>query len=197
MKSGHIAALLIIGLGLCGPIAYAAETPIPLNHHLTNGDFSKPLDQGWATQAKDLVGEHSITSTPENGVVVRKEMCGSATLVQDVALKTTELGLSTRARFSCQATKPDYYATASIRVGYLDNDGKELGETRIYTAAGTPPWKASNTLHLIAVADTGQWRDYNLNLGQELRSNLKGVDATKVKRLRVSLESFGSGKSAC
>ena len=197
MKSGHLAALLLIGLSLCGPVAHAAETAIPLNHTLTNGDFSKPLSQGWTTQAKDLLGEHSITATQENGAVVRKEMCGNATLVQDVKLSTTNLNFSTRARFSSQATKPDYYATASVLLGFLDGNGRKLGETRIYNAAGTPPWKASNTLHLIPVADIGKWRDYNLDLGQELRSNLKGVDPTKVKRLRVSLESFCSGKDAC
>jgi hypothetical protein len=197
MKSGHIAALLLIGFSLCGPVAHAAETAIPLNQALTNGDFAKPLSQGWATQAQDLVGEHSITATLENGAVVRKEMCGNATLVQDITLKTTELSFSTRARFSSQVTKPDYYATASVLLGYLDSDGKQLGETRIYSATGTPQWKASSTRHLIAVADTGKWEDYNLNLGQELRSNLKGVNATKVKRLRVSLESFCSGKDAC
>jgi hypothetical protein len=197
MKSGYVAAILLIGLSLCGPVAHAAETAIPLNETLANGDFLKPLSQGWATQAEDLLGEHSITATQENGAVVLKEMCGNATLVQDVKLKTTNLGFSTRARFSCQATKPDYYATASVLLGYLDSDGKQLGETRIYNAAGAPPWKASNTLHLIAVADTGKWQDYSLNLGQELRSNLKGVDATRVKCLRVSLESFCSGKDAC
>jgi len=197
MKSGYIAALLLIGLSLCGPVAHAAETSIPLNHALANGDFSRPLTQGWATQAENVIGGHSITATKENGAVVRKELCGKATLVQDVLLKTTELRFSTRARFSCQATKPDYYSTASVLLGFLDGDGKQLSETRIYYAAGTPPWKASNTLHLIAVADTGKWQDYSLDLGQELRSNLKGVDATKVKRLRVSLESFCSGKDAC
>jgi hypothetical protein len=82
-------------------------------------------------------------------------------------------------------------------LGFLDSDGKQLGETRIYYAAGTTPLKASNTLHLIAVADTGKWQDYSLNLGEELSTNLKGVDAAKVKRLRVSLESFCSGKDAC
>ena len=197
MKSGHIAALLLVGLSLCEPVAHAAETAIPLNHHLTNGDFSKPLTQGWATQAKDLLGVHSVTATQENGAVVRKEMCGNAALVQDVMLKTTELILSTRVRFSCRVTNPDYYATASLRVGYLDSEGKQLGETRVYGAAGTPPWKPSNTLHLVAITDTGKWRDYKLNMGQELRTYLKGVDATKVKRLRLSLESFCSGKDAC
>ena len=197
MKSGYIAALLIIGLSLCAPAAHAAETAIPLNRHLINGDFSKPLSDGWTTQAEDIIGEHSITATPESGAVVRKEMCGNATLVQELALKTTELILSTRVRFSCRATNPDYYATASLRVGYLDDDGKQLGETRIYSAAGTPPWKSSNTLHLVAITDTGKWRDYKLNMGQELRTYLTDVDPTKVKRLRLSLESFCSGKDAC
>ena len=197
MKSRYIAALLIVGLSLFGPVAHAAETAIPLNHHLTNGDFSQPLTQGWVTQAEDLVGTHSITATADSGVVVRKEMCGNATLVQDVALKTTELIISTRVRFSCRATKPDYYATASLRVGYLDSDGKQLGETRVYRAAGTPPWKASNALHLVAINDTGEWRDYTLNMGQELRTYLTDVDPTQVKRLRLSLESFCSGKDAC
>ena len=197
MKSGYIAALLLVGLSLCGPVAHAAETTIPLNETLVNGDFSRPLSQGWTTQAEDIIGEHNITATPENGAVVRKEMCGRAALVQDVKLSTTNLKFSTRARFSSQATKPDYYATASVLLGFLDGNGRKLGETRIYNATGTPPWKASNTLHLIAVTDIGKWQDYSLNLGEELRANLKGVNAAKVKRLRVSLESFCSGKDAC
>jgi hypothetical protein len=197
MKSGHIAVALLIGLSICGPVAHAAETAIPLNETLANGDFSKPLSQGWAITANDIVGEHDITATPESGAVLVKQMCGNATLAQDIKLKTTNLVFSTRARFSAQVTKPDYYATASVLLGFLDSDGKQLGETRIYSAAGTPPWKASNTLHVIAVADTGKWQDYSLNLGEELRTNLKGVDAAKVKRLRVSLESFCSGTDAC
>lgn len=197
MKSGYVAAILLIGLSLCGPAARAAAAEIPLNDSLANGDFLRPLSQGWVTQTNDLLGEHSITATQENGATVLKEMCGNATLVQDVKLRTTNIVFSTRSRFSCQATKPDYYATASVLLGFLDSDGKQLGETRIYNAAGAPPWKASNTLHLISVADTGKWQDYSLNLGEELRANLKGVDAAKVKRLRVSLESFCSGKDAC
>jgi hypothetical protein len=197
MRFGYTAALLLVGLSLCVPVAHAAETAIPLNHQLINGDFSKPLSEGWTTQAEDIVGTHSIAATPESGAVVRKEMCGNATLVQELALKTTELILSTRVRFSCQVTKPGYYSTASLRVGYLDEDGKQLGETRIYSAAGSPSWKSSNTLHLVAITDTGKWRDYKLNMGQELRTYLEGVDATKVKRLRLSLESFCSGKDAC
>jgi len=197
MKSGHIAALLLVGLSLCGLTAHAAGTAIPLNQTLADGDFAKPLSQGWATQAEDIVGQHSITATPEKGAVVRKEMCGRAALVQDIKLSTTNLSFSTRARFSAQATKPDYYSTASVLLGFLDADGKKLGETRIYSAKGTPPWKASNTLHLIAATGADRWQDYSLDLGQELRSNLKGVDASKVKRLRVSLESFCSGKDAC
>ena len=39
------------------------------------------------------------------------------------------------------------------------------------------------------------WRSRTVK--EELRANLKGVDAAKVKRLRVSLESFCSGKDAC
>ncbi|MCX6844681.1 MAG: hypothetical protein NTX53_20655 [candidate division WOR-3 bacterium] len=197
MKFGYLTLILILGLAAGATPAAPSQAAIPLNETLTNGDFSKPLAQGWATRADDLLGEHSITVTPENGAVVRKEMCGNATLVQDIKLTTTNLVFSTRARFSSQATKPDYYATASVRLGFLDSEGKQLGETRIYNAAGTPPSKASNTLHLIAVADTGKWQDYSLNLGEELRANLKGVDAAKVKRLRVSLESFCSGKDAC
>lgn len=197
MKSGHIAAVLLIGFSLCGPAARAAVADIPLNETLANGDFSKPLSQGWAITANDLVGEHDITATPKSGAVIVKQMCGNATLVQDVKLTTTNVVFSTRARLSCQVTKPPYYATASVLLGFLDSDGKQLGETRIYSAAGTPPWKASNTLHLVTVADTGKWQDYSLNLGEELRANLKGVDAAKVKRLRVSLESFCSGTDAC
>ena len=197
MKYGYLTLTIILGLAAGATPAAPSQAAIPLNETLTNGDFSKPLAQGWATRADDLLGEHSVTATPENGAVVHKEMCGNATLVQDVKLTTTKLSFSTRARFSAQVTKPDYYATSSVMLGFLDSYGKQLGETRIYCAAATTPLIASSTLHLIAVADTGKWQDYSLNLGEELSTNLKGVDAAKVKRLRVSLESFCSGKDAC
>jgi hypothetical protein len=197
MKLGYLTLILFLGVAAGASPAAPSQATIPQNETLTNGDFARPLASGWATQANDILGGHNITATPENGAVVRKEMCGNATLIQDVKLSTTLLNFSTRARLFSQVTKPDYYATASVLLGYLDVDGKKLGETRIYNAAGTPPWKASNTLHLVPVADTGKWHDYNLNLWQELCANLKGVDPTKVKRLRVSLESFCSGKDAC
>jgi len=197
MKFGYLTLILILGLAAGATPAAPSQAAIPLHETLTNGDFSKPLAQGWATQTDDIIGEHSVTATQEKGAVVLKEMCGNATLVQDIKLTTTNLVFSTRAWFSCQATNPTYYATTSVLLGFLDADGKQLGKTRIYSAAGTPSWKTSNTLHLIAVADTGKWQDYSLNLGEELSTNLKGVDAAKVKRLRVSLESFCSGKDAC
>lgn len=197
MKSGHIAALLLLGLGTCGPAARTAVPEIPLNEALANGDFSKPLSRGWAIIANDLAGDHDITTTPESDAVIVKQMCGNAALVQDVMLKSVDMVFSTRVRLRADATKPTYYSAASVLLGFLDSDGKQLGETRVYSAAGTPPWKASNTLHLVVVADTGKWQDYSLNLGEELSTNLKGVDAAKVKRLRVNLESFCSGKDAC
>jgi len=194
MKSGYIAAILLVGLSLCGA---AAVTEIPLSESLANGDFSKPLSQGWATFAGDIVGDHSVTATKANGATVLKKMCGTAMLEQDVKLATTNMVFSTRARFRCQATREPYYATSSILLGFLDKDGETLGETRIYAAAGVLPWKASDRLNLIRASAAGKWQDYSLNLRDELQANLRGVDPAEVKRLRVSLESFCSGEDAC
>ena len=194
MKTGHLALVLLVGLLSFG--FGADETDIKLNPTLVNGSFAKPLEQGWTTQADDIVGSHEFKATPENGLVVTKEMCGSATVVQDVSLKTTKVVFSARTRFAAQANKPDYYSSASILLGYLDKDENVLGETRIVAIAGGLPWQGSGTLHLLR-APLGEWYDTKLNLADELRENLPGVDPAEVKRLRVSLEALCSGTSAC
>jgi hypothetical protein len=195
MKLGRIAAVLLVGLSLYGPAASAAEAGFPPNDAMVNGEFTKPIGVGWTSVFNDIVGSHLIRI--DSGTArITKEMCGNATLTQEVEITSLKMSLAATARLYSEATKPDYYSSASILINYLDKDGRPLGATRFYNATGTVPWENSDTLHLVPVAaDTG-WRYFYVPLSRELVDSLKGVDPTKVKRLRVSLESFCSGKDA-
>jgi hypothetical protein len=197
MRFGYAVAVVLLGLTACTKPAVPARSGIPLNDSLVNGDFTLPIDKGWATIADDLAGSHRTGNVPDSGATVTKDMCGTCALIQDVKLRSTDLEFSTWARFHAETSKPDYYAAASIRLGFLDANGTSLGETRIHYVAGNAPLANSSTLHLIPVSRQDTWQQFSVDLGRELAENLKDVDPTRVKRLRVSLESFGSGDQAC
>jgi len=195
MKSALTIVPLLFGICFAGPAAPAAK---PAAHDtLVNGSFNQPVANGWRQEANDYVGIHAISLLKDGGVQVKKEMCGRAAIVQDVKLPRLDVNFSTRAQFSAQATTTGYYAYSALVLGFLDQDGKNLGETRVYASAGTLPWKGSGTLHLIPVKDAATWADTKLNLADELKTNLKGVGAARVKALRITFESFGSGTDAC
>jgi hypothetical protein len=177
-------------------VCVAAAPPAP-NPALVNGDFSQPLTTGWTKSAKDLVGTNTVAIQKDGGVKVQKSMCGHARIEQDVVLPSLATVFSTRAKFSSEATRADYYAYSTLVLGYYDKAGTRLGETRWYSATGSVPWKASSTVHPIPVAKAGAWEDYSINVGEELRTFLKGIVPGKVASVRVTLESFGSGTEAC
>jgi hypothetical protein len=190
-------ALLLLAFVPAG-LARADEPKAAVpNDTLVNGLFNQPLATGWQQQVKDYVGGHEIRLLKDGGVKVRKEMCGRAAISQDVKLTVPDVSVSARTYFAAEATNMDYYSFSLLSIGYLDKAGKDLGETRIYASAGAVPWKNSATLHLIPVKEKRKWLDTELDITEELKANLKGVDPAKVKALRITFEAFGSGTSAC
>ncbi len=189
-------------LAFAGMAAFAAQPPaapaLPApNPRLVNGDFSQPLATGWNKSAKDLVGSNTVAVLKDGGVKVQKTMCGHARIEQDVALPNLNTVFSARARFAVESTRPDYYAYSAVVLGYYDKSGKRLGETRWYSTTGAAPWQKSRTISLVPVARRGDWQDLSVNIGEELRHNLKGIVPGQVSSVRVTLESFGSGTGAC
>jgi hypothetical protein len=161
---------------------------------IVNGRFDKPLNTGWTVGTDDILGSHGIR-TESGGVRVSKEMRGITSLTQEVRVESLTMGFMTYARLSSRATDSGHYSAASILLTYLGENGDSLGATRVYNATGNTPWQNSGTLHLVpVVADS--WQLHKLMLLHELTENLRDIDPAKVKRLRVSLESFCSGGNA-
>jgi hypothetical protein len=92
---------------------------------------------------------------------------------------------------------PGYYAYSAIRLEFLDSAGVVLGETRLVRTAGAAPWKNSGRLHLLPVTRPDAWLNLSLDIADELKSHLPGVDRTRVRRMRLGFEAFGSGSDAC
>jgi len=180
----------------CAPTAQADATVV-VRDELLNADFASSLDSGWTSSHVDYVGHSEIKPLPDGGAKVRKVYCGSATLTQAVALDDHRVEFTTSARLTAQANRYGYYSHAAIRLAYLDADGARLGETWLYTLAGKTNWKDGPTVHRIKVPQSSLFQDLELDVADELRSNLPGVKPADVRGIVITLEAFCSGRSAC
>jgi len=178
-------------------LAASAAAGPAVSDTLVNGKFSSALTKGWQKEARDLVGYHNVALLKDGGVRVAKEMCGRVRLFQEVKLTDLNQEFKTRARFTARVTKPGYYAYSAVVLEFLDSAGVVLGETRFVQLAGSFPLKSSDRLHLVRLAKAGTWQDLSLNIGDELKTHLAAVSRSKVRRLRIALESFASGRDAC
>jgi hypothetical protein len=175
----------------------AAAGAIPVHDAWQNAEFALPLDSGWTALHNDIVGTHVLHILKSGGVRVGKTMCGRAALVQEVKLPSTAFAFTTRAKFSAEATKPEYYSYSAVVLAYEDKTGRELGQTRIQYGTDEAPAQSGPTLHVIPVPDSATWTDYTVNIADELKKNLKGIAPSKVARLRVAFEAFNSGETSC
>lgn len=180
------------GIGLV-TLALAA---VPANL-IDNSDFSRPLNEGWQTGSQDYAGYHVIDTLPDGGVMVSKSMCGFARLYQELALPSLDQVLTARVRFGATVNTPGYYSHGALVLQYLDAEGQVLGETRYSYTAGSSGIASTDNRHVVAVNKSGAWLDQSLTLRQELAKHLPGVVAGDVTALRVVLEAFASGTSAC
>jgi hypothetical protein len=197
MRLSRILLVLTFGLATLALAVAPVTRPGPAVDSLQNSRLAANLAPAWTLTSEDLVGSGDIELLKDGGVHLTKEMCGHRTLTQNVNLTKTGLVFSTRAKFSAQATKPDYYSYAAAVLTYLDAAGKSLGSTTIGFATAAAGWKNSATAHYIKAAKQDTYADYSLNLSEELASNLKGIDPAKVKRLRVQFTAYCSGTDAC
>ncbi|MFO7676647.1 MAG: hypothetical protein R6X12_10075 [bacterium] len=168
-----------------------------MRQHLINSNFAAPLDSGWQRDTRNYDGRAELLSLPDGGVSVRKSMCGWARLVQVVALPDQRVTFHTRARFAAQSSRPDYHASAAVVLGWLSDDGRELGETRWQLRSPAIAVVSSATKQVIRVEEPGAWLDLELDVAEALRSGLPGIKPDDVRAVRISYEAFGSGTGGC
>ena len=195
MKYIGLLSVLVFLLAACAPQALA-EAPVEANASLVNPAFADPLSEGWRQSSRDHVGYHVVEPLKDGGVRIRKVLCGTTRLEQDVLLETTRMTLSARARFSAQVNQAGYTAHSALVVGYLDAAGNRLGETRYLNPAGFSAPKSDDRTHVVTVKPL-DWQDIELDIADELRTHLTGLIPAKVERVRITIETYCSGTSSC
>lgn len=168
------AALLISSTALAGNL-------------LVNGDFSQPLDSGWTVYSTGDNGIASIAAVDEPYGFVTQTMKGRVSMYQVIPIEDLNAELSFSGRFHAEATKEGYGSLAKVAVVYCDADTETLGKTVFGRATGTAELVSDKTQHSIVARADKKWADYRLNISKELSTNLAGIDASKVRFLRIGL----------
>jgi hypothetical protein len=174
--------------------------PVTADEFLVNGDFEQSLDVGWTDTIVSSAGlgtiERSDTlgqPTPGNAVRVYKYLAQFSSLSQTVDVPSTDVSLTFDARFRIGGGSSTCWPVASFWVRYIDASGVELGNTRYYLHDQYATWAKSDTVSLFQVTDTGVWRNYSLNIAQELNTNLPGVNPSNVAKLCVDIFAYDNG----
>jgi hypothetical protein len=160
---------------------------------LTNAGFEMPLDSGWVLSVVsdyDTVGfvERSDTlGQPEPGFAIRayrlRRQFSRAS--QTAPLETLDQTVTFSARFRRGEDVPAA-PMAAVSFGYLDSTGTRLGRTHVCLASSFSTLANSDSVHLIAVADTTLgWRSYSLNFKSELDSALAAIPQSRIASLQV------------
>lgn len=165
---------------------------------IVNGDFEQALDVGWRDTVLELGGssriERSDTLGSGSGYAAKvfKYLADHASLYQAVAVPGTDLALSLDARLTWLGGSSTCWPVAALFVRYLDSGGAQLGATCFYNHSEYADWQPSDVLHLVEVTSS-DWQHYDLHIGDELASNLPGVNAADVSKVCIDLYAYDSG----
>jgi hypothetical protein len=160
---------------------------------LLNGDFEQPLSTGW-TETHEGYGiitfDRQTYYDPDPDYEAMDSIysgAGSTRLTQIVEVPGPLLQLNFTAKFALGGgTSSTCWPVASFAVSYYDALDNKLGETRFYLHDSNCTWIATPTLSLIEVSSL-DWQNYQLNIADELNTNLPGVDPALVMRVGVAL----------
>lgn len=193
-KSLPALGLVLVVLACSGPAR--ADSPLPANPELLNGEFSADPDSGWTSYRRDFAGSSEIKPLPDGGIAVRKVMCGYARLVQRVELSDLDRVFTTSIRTRARVNSPGYHSYAALVLGWLDADGNHLGETRWYTRSGRYAPRVDGSHHATELPASPGWHDVELDIAGELRG-FAGFTPASVRGMTITYEAFASGTSAC
>jgi hypothetical protein len=172
--------------GLLFAVLVAGGTALAGNL-IMNGDFSQPIDSGWTVSSSGDDGTAAIAAADEPYGFVSQTMKGRVSMYQVIPVENVDAEFSFSGRFHAEVTKEGYGALAKVAVVYCDADTATLGKTLFGRAAGSSALESDKTQHSIVAKADKTWTDYRLSIAKELSKNLTGVDASKVKYLRIGL----------
>jgi len=168
---------------------------------LVNGDFEQALDVGWTDtvvneaglsrfERADTFGQPTLGSAAK----VYKLLARYASLRQTVDVPNVDLTLAFDGRFKIGGGSSTCWPVASFWVRYADSTGLELGNTRICRSSVYSTWTKSDTVSLIEIPDTtGEWKNYTLDLSEELTANLPGINPDEVRKITIELYAYDNG----
>jgi len=165
---------------------------------VVNGDFEQPLETGWTDTIRSIAGsyrfEWSDTFGSGTGYAGKayKYLAYYASLCQAVSVPGPELSLSFDTRLVIGGGSSTCWPVAAFFIRYLDSNSKELGATCYYNHHASATWLDNDTMNLVEVTSFG-WNHYDLNIAQELATNLPGVNATAVKQVMLDLYAYDNG----
>jgi hypothetical protein len=189
-------AVSVLAVGSC-------RKPAPAVAVLANPGFEQPLDSGWTqsvvndTFSRGFIERSDTLGQPDSGFAVRvyKFAPQRASLGQTIALDTIGQVLRFTARFRFGGNVLSA-PVAAVSLSYLDRAGSRLGRTLLELASTYSILANSDSVHLIAVTDTtAGWRQYAVNIQNELDSSLAAVERSAVKQLRVELTAWAENHS--
>lgn len=165
---------------------------------LTNGNFEQELSVGWSPVMSGL-GSHSAERAvwrhpdPDYECWVQQyDGSGSTRLEQTVNVPHVNLDFSFAAQFAIGGGSSTCWPVASVILEYLNASGAMLGETRFYYHNAYCNWVPTSTVSLIDIGSP-DWMSYNLNVAEEIRDNLPGMNASQVRKIRVAFYDYTSG----
>ena len=165
---------------------------------LVNGDFEQDLSVGWTCDSGGYgyrVVDRSTDLEPDPDFEARCSLysgSGYVGLSQRVDVRHQYLAVSFRAKFDLAGSSSSCWPVAYVGVGYYGDSDSLLGETRVYHHNTYCTWVPTGTLSLIEVTNP-DWTEYNIDVAEELREHLPGVDPGDIRQLRVRLADSTAG----
>jgi hypothetical protein len=184
-------ALLAVGL-------LALLSGSGLANLIVNGGFEEPFETGWKDTVFSMAGDfrYERGDTFGNGTgyaaKVYKYLASFASLYQAVPVTGLDLTLSFDARLLQGSGSSTCWPVAAFFARYLNAGGNEIGATCWYNHSVYADWRDNDTMNLIEIT-SADWNHYEINLADEIATNLPGVNAADVAMVCVDLFAYDNG----
>jgi len=195
------------------PIPFTPTLPPPNpNNLIINGSFTDGFT-GWERELYDEENSAKAKIVPfsagefGSAIYIENKGKGSIYFSQKVDLPTLDVDFSVTFKSTSETTWwGDTISSAGIIIAYLDKDDNVLGgtiitnldlsnvflaDTSFVGALHTP--QDTNTRHILFVNSGEMYRDYTINLKQELEENLLGIPENLVKKVEISIVATANG----
>jgi hypothetical protein len=181
-------ALLLVVVAVAG---VTAQTVI-------NGDFEQPLDVGWKESTYSMAGSYYFdrADTFDHATFaakVYKYLAKFNSLSQVVDVVSPDVSVGLDLRLNIGGGSSTCWPVAAFIIRYQDDNGNDLGNTKLYKYSQYATWRNSDTAHLIDLNRSVGWERHVLDIRQELLTYLPGVNPDAVRKLKLDLYAYDNG----